>query len=262
MKKCSYCGRENPDEATQCRECGTQEFDVVALPIIPAQESSKKRGRLFPQGHLPLRFLIAGCVWLVVSGLSIYVAWQNARESEMAWFEQWWTQSELKDINRLITQYQQKSNSVPRSLDQLRSVATESDVQFDIQFNSDGKIEDGWKRPFLFSSDGTNYLVTTYGRDGKLGGIWLDCDLTSKNPKPKESLPTFGQFLDNVRVRGMIESCIVCGGLAFFLCFFTIEIPELTRRGLVFLGLKLGATIIGTFIVTSFITALHIPSGH
>ncbi len=26
MKSCAYCGRENPDEATHCRECGTTEF--------------------------------------------------------------------------------------------------------------------------------------------------------------------------------------------------------------------------------------------
>jgi hypothetical protein len=24
MKKCAYCGRENQDEATRCRECGTE----------------------------------------------------------------------------------------------------------------------------------------------------------------------------------------------------------------------------------------------
>jgi hypothetical protein len=33
MKKCSYCGRENTDAATQCIECGTDEFaDPVAQP--------------------------------------------------------------------------------------------------------------------------------------------------------------------------------------------------------------------------------------
>ena len=27
MKRCSYCGRENPDDATTCRECGTALFN-------------------------------------------------------------------------------------------------------------------------------------------------------------------------------------------------------------------------------------------
>jgi hypothetical protein len=33
MKKCSYCGRENPDNAVNCFECGTDEFESNA----PAQ---------------------------------------------------------------------------------------------------------------------------------------------------------------------------------------------------------------------------------
>lgn len=28
MKSCAYCGRQNDDDATNCRECGTNEFDV------------------------------------------------------------------------------------------------------------------------------------------------------------------------------------------------------------------------------------------
>ncbi len=35
MKKCSYCGRENPMEAEHCQECGTKlvEVSVDATPI-------------------------------------------------------------------------------------------------------------------------------------------------------------------------------------------------------------------------------------
>ena len=36
MKKCSYCGRENSDEAVHCRECGT-EFVVPSVEAEPAQ---------------------------------------------------------------------------------------------------------------------------------------------------------------------------------------------------------------------------------
>lgn len=32
MKSCAYCGRENPDSATQCRECGTGEFAPQSPP--------------------------------------------------------------------------------------------------------------------------------------------------------------------------------------------------------------------------------------
>jgi hypothetical protein len=39
MKNCAYCGRENADETTHCRECGTSEFVVSAPLTSPAQDS-------------------------------------------------------------------------------------------------------------------------------------------------------------------------------------------------------------------------------
>jgi hypothetical protein len=41
MKKCGYCGRENADEATYCRECGT-EFTVRAPPAAPAKPADRR----------------------------------------------------------------------------------------------------------------------------------------------------------------------------------------------------------------------------
>ena len=41
MKTCSYCGRENEDAATECKECG-EEFlapDQVATPLTDPAES-------------------------------------------------------------------------------------------------------------------------------------------------------------------------------------------------------------------------------
>jgi len=42
VKTCSYCGRENSDDATQCSECGTDEF---ATPVpAPSQPPVSQRG--------------------------------------------------------------------------------------------------------------------------------------------------------------------------------------------------------------------------
>ena len=46
MKKCAYCGRENGDDATSCRECGTPEF-VATSPASAqsvAEEASQECG--------------------------------------------------------------------------------------------------------------------------------------------------------------------------------------------------------------------------
>ena len=37
MKKCSYCGKENDDDALCCRECGTEGFQTPASAEKPAE---------------------------------------------------------------------------------------------------------------------------------------------------------------------------------------------------------------------------------
>jgi len=256
MNKCSYCGRENPEEATRCSECGTQEFKAEVPPIIPAQESDKNR----PCFKVPLllRILIAIGVWLLVSGISLYVAWQQANHS-IAWIEQWQTRRELKDLELAITTYQQKSNSFPHNFEQL--LAMTNDVP-SVEIQSERGFVDGWQHPLVFSNAGMTCLIISYGRDGKPGGKGIDCDLTSKNPYPKESVPTFGQFYDNKEMGGMIFSSFFSGALAAFLSFLTVRIPNLNRRGVMILVSSLGATLIGTVFVASMITAVHVPSGH
>ena len=35
MKECAYCGRENNDDAVNCRECGTDEFKNFPVTTVP-----------------------------------------------------------------------------------------------------------------------------------------------------------------------------------------------------------------------------------
>jgi hypothetical protein len=263
MKKCSYCGRENPDEATLCSGCGQNEFKVIAPPVISAITEPKGGNEQLGQKHLPLRLVIAVGVGIFISVISIYVAWANAGNAKTAWFEQHLTQGFLREIHYALVLYQQKSNALPSSLEQFRAFTNDDNVPFSSIFlDPNGGFWDAWHHPFIYSRDGTNFLVTSYGRDGKPGGRGPDADLTDKNPRPKEAWPTFGQFLHNERFGGMIASSIICGILAAFLSLLTVRVPDLNKRGIIILVLSLCATLIGTFIVTTFITAVHIPSGH
>jgi len=80
MKKCAYCGRENADDAVRCRECGTQEFTpLLALPERPKKQRA---------GEIVFRLLVSAFVWLSVSSLSLYVAWQNGGDASAASREQ------------------------------------------------------------------------------------------------------------------------------------------------------------------------------
>jgi hypothetical protein len=252
MKKCSYCGRENADEAESCSGCGTQEFTTLAPPPVTDLQTAKRRTEAL------FRLLVAAFVCLAVSGLSLYVAWQNGGAASDAAREQWRTQYALLTFQRCITQYQQQFHASPNSLAQLVAMTNGVPPPADEYFSLDG-----WKRLFLFTSDGTNCLITSFGRDGKPGGHGLDCDLTSKDRRPEDSFPTFHQFLFEMpSLRGMIMVCIVCGGLAFVLCFSKARMPELTLPGLFLAGFRLGATIVGAFIVAVIISSLHVPSGH
>jgi len=210
-----------------------------------------------------LRGLIAVGVGIVISTISIYVAWVKAGDAKTAWFEQHLTRIFLREIDTSLVLYQQKSNALPSSLEQLRTFTNADNVTFSsVMLDPKGGFWDAWHHPYIYSKDGTNFLVTSYGRDGQPGGRGPDADLTNKNPYPKEAWPTFSQFLQNGRFGGMIASSVICGILAAFLSLMTVRVPALNKRGIIILVSSLCATLIGTFIVTTFITAVHVPSGH
>jgi hypothetical protein len=252
MKKCAYCGRENADDAVSCHECGTQEFRTPPLPCEARPQAGGKAGAIL------FRLLAAAFVGLVVLGLSLYTAWQQAQNSSVACRQQELTQWYLKKIDQCLTQYVQQFRTSPASLAHLLAMTNGVPPS-----EPDSLSFDGWHRPFLFSADGTNCLVTSLGRDGKPGGQGLDFDLTNKDRYPKQARPTFRQFLlEMPSLHRMIFDCFFCGALAFVLCLVTVKAPELSWSGLLVLGMKLLATTVGALIVASVITALHIPSGH
>ena len=45
MKKCAYCGRENQDGATRCRECGT-EFIAEQTPVRLSSSDEERLQRI------------------------------------------------------------------------------------------------------------------------------------------------------------------------------------------------------------------------
>ena len=44
MKICSYCGRENAEDALRCRECGSELEVIAAAPAVSAQNKSPSAG--------------------------------------------------------------------------------------------------------------------------------------------------------------------------------------------------------------------------
>ena len=255
MKRCVVCGSDNADDAIECRQCGERAFATIEPPVIPASKNFRAKRLLF-------RFAVAVVIGLSVSALSLWVAWGNACNAELARPEQFFTQHNLRQIAKGIEDFHQKFGSYPHSLDDVRNSVTNQDYWVGSDVDGAPKMVDGWGRPFLFSTNGNSCLLTSYGRDGLPGGKGLDCDLTSRDWAPKDARPTFYQFLHDMPVQGMINSCLVCGAMACLLALITIKVPNLESKGLFVLAVKFGATILGATLVAIIISGLHIPSGH
>lgn len=240
MKKCFYCGAENSDDAAQCSACGQSEF---------LERISGRTKELFAVR----RILLGAVVWSIITGIALYVAWQNACDAPAAKFEQYQTQHRLKEIATAVSEYRQTYGVDPTSANDLAKMTNHA---------FEGNILDGWGRALLFTVDHSNLVATSYGRDGRSGGAGLDCDLTSTNWTPKEAKPTFKQFLYAMPTGGMVTSAVVSGACGFLIAVLVIKSDDFESDNfLSFIG-KVAAILICATFIAVVITALHVPSGH
>jgi hypothetical protein len=130
-------------------------------------------------------------------------------------------------------------------------------------FFDGSKIEkDGWGRPFLYTKSGSHYRVTSYGRDGKPGGVGWDADLTSDNPKPKAAALTVLRVAFNPGAREGAVTALIAGVMAGVLCFLMLRKNELTLPNRAFHWVRLVAVATAAAVVAIVITSFHIPHGH
>jgi hypothetical protein len=114
----------------------------------------------------------------------------------------------------------------------------------------------------VYTLRGNDYLIVSYGRDGKLGGVGLDCDLSNVNLRPAESQLPFLQVLFHPLAQGMVWMSILSGVMAGLLAFSIVKPAEMNRQGSAGLAAKLVVTVAATLFMAVIITMLHVPSGH
>ena len=213
--------------------------------------------------ELGRRFLVSLGVGLLVSVVAVVASWVAHGEEWHLRAAQDMTQGQIADIVKAIDAYRTKTGHLPSSLEQLRE-NPESD--FGVGFAPDGTLRDHWGRPFLYAVNGDSYTVLSYGMDGKPGGRGLNCDLTNHNFREKGLYPawypTFWQYLFEMPTEKMTLACLICGFLAFLTSLASVRAPEINRKTLLPLVIKISILIAFATVVAVFMSALEIPSGH
>lgn len=210
--------------------------------------------------RIGIRVAISTNVGLLVAAIAIVVAWRDIGDTNQVRSEQWATRQTISDIKKSLQMYRGAGKPLPQSLEEFRG----PDGEFLVQFKRDerGRPLDGWGRPFLYSVEGSEYVVTSLGRDGKPGGAGLDCDLSNLTEWPKEAMPSLGQVLGSPSTRGIIRPSLVCGVLAFLLSLATVNPRTIERQGVFPLVLQLSLTILGALFVAYFLSLVQIANYH
>ncbi len=173
--------------------------------------------------------------------------------------EQASTHQLLELMKPLIEAYCAETKTVPQSWVELRHTME----RYSFTCNENGIPLDTWGHPFLYSVKEGHPVVTSYGRDGKPGGVGFDCDLSSDDKSlPRENMPTFFQFLLHPATRGIVLTCLACGIAAFWLSVITVTPAALHGRAALLLAVKLALTILGTLAVAIVLSIFHIPNHH
>jgi hypothetical protein len=210
--------------------------------------------------RIGIRVAISTNVGLLVAAIAIVVAWRDIGDTNRVRSEQWATRQAISDIKKSLQMYRGAGKPLPKSLEEFRGPGGEFPVQF--KRDERGRPLDGWGRPFLYSVEGSEYVVTSLGRDGKPGGVGLDCDLSNLNEWPKEAVPTLWQVLGHPSTRGIILPCLACGVLAFLLSLATVNPRTIEDQGVFPLVVQIGVTILGVLFVAYFLSLVQIANYH
>ncbi len=222
------------------------------------EETDKPPERMDKYHQIGLRVAISTSVGVLVAAITIVGAWRNIRGLWEVRLEQRATRQAILEIEELVHAYHADTKALPKSLEEVRGA---SSLQVSFQWDEKGRPLDGWGRPFLYSTDGTKFVITSLGRDGKPGGLGLDYDLSNLTTWPSaDALLTFGQFLTHPMTRSSVLVCLWCGLVAFVLSVKTVHSSALHGWAILSLIVKLTFTILGTLFVASIMSVLEIPT--
>jgi hypothetical protein len=212
-----------------------------------------------------LRLTAIRVAWACLFGLALsLLAFRAAIQADQAGYvyEHWAATGEaMKKIEQAINLYRQEKHRLPRTLGDLRIL---QDPQ--LRLRDDGTIYDGWAMPFHYQVNGTNYVIISYGRDGKPGGVGVNADLTSNNlPSKSADILSPREFIEYFRMpdyHDAILTALFTGLLAALLCLKVTGSEALVKMRPAGKIVSLLVLLVATAYTAAMMTFVHIHPGH
>ena len=201
-----------------------------------------------------VRVVIAVCLGLIIFCVSLNVGIGGV-EYRLR-FAQTRTAKTLKTVANEINVYRKRKGQLPASLKDVAALSGESSW---IQDNGD--LFDAWRNPILYQRRGANYVLISYGRDGKPGGVGLDCDSSSDDLKPQNAAMPFMQVVSHPAARVLIRASLFSAAVTFLLAFFLIKPKNLSFENIGYVSTQIILTLLATWFFASLM-ALAATSGH
>lgn len=159
------------------------------------------------------RFVGASALAAATYGLAWVSAWLQARDAMFADIGRSVTERNLRSIDAALKDLVLNGKPLPRQLtiDELPLLSGTSQV------DDQGRAVDGWNHLLLYQAEGNAFTITSLGRDGRPGGVGIDCDRTNSQLNPPEAGIPFGQFWRVLASPQVVLSCQLCALVVFLL---------------------------------------------
>ena len=225
------------------------------------------------KGSVWLKLVMALLVGLVTATVGCLAGIYSLQQPD-SWVcvpQRYTVSSQMFQLSNYLTEYKENHGTYPLTLEEMTSQWKYSKGEPLEKAEIEYRIQDVWKNPMVYSSDGETWELLSYGADGKPGGIGLDADIRCTNDTEeqdfafrnsnlyKHAKPTVAQVLHS----GDVCPTLVFSALAGIVCFLFSLYPLFRFRspkGVI--GCTIALMIVTAFFVASHIAALSVANGH
>ena len=201
-------------------------------------------------------FLLCSATAIAISATAYLCAWYNYRNISQHRADQASTRGELELLREEIERHREATGKWPERLTDLNAVKEKQ-----LRLDEAGLPVDWWGRPLEYRLAGANYVLFSYGRDGRPGGSGQDTDLFAGQPIPDP--PTFWEFTQMQEGMPVQLACLLAGAVAFPLCLLQAKGRPGNPPSQAKILLMNAVTAFFAILAALMIGTLHVmPGGH